>query len=312
MDNTVEFERKKQQLKKKKRRARAKRRFVVFVFLFVCIGIIFTVLKAPVFNVKSIVCVGQDELTEEQIIKIAGAKTDVNIFSTGISAMKRRLAENPAIAECNVRRLFPNKIKIWVRESKPALAIRSGEGFLLADSNGKIIKIVEGKAAEIAESLAKLEEFEPATATLGGSIYKQDDVVHTKTAECVSILAELEMLDKITMISAADLSDIKLDYQDRLYIMLGTYDQMEYKLTFIKKVISESLSEYEKANLDYRGKNLYVGPRVDEDAPLPEEGQDTDPATEEQPQAEDAEGTKAAAEDEQVADNAEAETQQEE
>ena len=77
------------------------------------------------------------------------------------------------------------------------------------------------------------------------------------------------MIDKVTKITASDLSDIRIDYQDRLYILLGSYEQMEYKLTFIKKVISENISEYESALLDYRGKNLYVGSREEE--PLEED-----------------------------------------
>ena len=57
MAEVADFEAKKKQIIKKKKRARAKRRLIVFMFLFVCVGIIFTVLKAPVFNVKGIMCV---------------------------------------------------------------------------------------------------------------------------------------------------------------------------------------------------------------------------------------------------------------
>ncbi len=269
-----EFKLKKRQLMKKKKRKRVKRRLIVFVFLFVCAAVIFTVLKAPFFNIKTIICVGQETLTEEQIIQIAGVKTGANIFSTGVKTMKKHLADTPAIAESNVRRLFPNKIKIWVREAKAALYLETSTSFLHIDETGQIIKITD-KTEEERPKAAKLLDYTPASELLGEYIVKKDDATGKIIFDCVAILKKLEMLDKMTSLSAADLSDIRLDYEDRLYIMLGSYEQMEYKLTFVKKVISESISEYEKALLDYRGKNLYVGPRENPDekteTKLPEE-----------------------------------------
>lgn len=276
MAGVSEFEEKKRQLIKKKRRNRIKRRMIIFAFLFICIGIIFTVLKAPFFNVKTIVCVGQQELTEEQIIKIAGAKTDVNIFSIGVKNMKSRLAENPAIEESNVRRLYPNKIKIWVRESKAFVYAESGGKYLLADKNGQVLKLLDAGDNGAVTGLARLDKFEPQIVKPGEYIFEQDNPVHKNILECMRVLDKLELLDKVTVIEASDLSDIRIDYQDRLYIMLGDAERLEYKLTFAKKVISENLSEYEKAILDYRGEKLYVGPRVEEEQPIAEEEAKTD------------------------------------
>jgi len=261
MAEIADSEAKKRQIIKKKKRAKAKRRLIVFLFLFICVGIIFTVLKAPVFNIKGIMCVGQQELSEEDVIRIAGAKTGVNIFTTGVKIMKRNLAENPLIAESNVRRIFPDKIKIWVREAKPVLMAEMGSSIILAGKNGQIIKTVEKDRLQDGIAVAKLNGFEPASNVPGESIYKKDDAVHSKISECAEILQRLEMLDKVTMISASDLSDIRIDYEDRLNILLGDYQNMDYRLTFVKKVISENLSKFEKAVLDYRGKNLYVGPK---------------------------------------------------
>ncbi|MBR5155469.1 MAG: FtsQ-type POTRA domain-containing protein [Clostridia bacterium] len=273
MNKLSEFETKKKQLVKKKKRNRAKRRLILFLFLFICIGTIFTILKAPFFNVKTIICVGQETISEEEIIKIAGAKTDVNIFSIGVGTMKRRLNGNPGIAECNVRRLFPNKIKIWVRESKAVVCVENGGVFLLADKNGQIIKVVDSKDKDAVKCVAKLNDFEPFSTKIGEYINKKDDSAHKVIFECIGILERLDMINDVTLISASDLSDIRIDYQDRLYIMLGNYEKIDYKLTFVKKVIDENLSKYEKAILDYRGNSLYVGPRTEEEQTAVQEGE---------------------------------------
>ena len=102
----TELELKKIQMRRKRRKNRMKRRFMAFLFMFVCALIIITVLKAPVFNVKSIVCVGQETLSKKEIIAAAGAKTGENIFISNISRMKRQVAEMPKVAQSNVRAAF--------------------------------------------------------------------------------------------------------------------------------------------------------------------------------------------------------------
>lgn len=246
---------------KKKRKNRIRRRMTVFVFLIVCIGMIAAVLKAPFFNVKTVYCVGQQKMNEEEILQLAQVESGNNIFMTNIRAIKKRLADNPEIAEVNIRRVFPDKIKIMVREAKPVAYAEHETRFLMIDLRGKIIKVLQGEETKDAPGVARLEGIEIAATEPGQSITAEDDARAGKLFECMEILSELEMLDKINYINFGDLSDLQLDYENRLYMLLGSYDNMEYKLKFSKKVIEENISEYEKALFDYRGDKLYVGPR---------------------------------------------------
>lgn len=259
------IEQKKRNMVKKRKRNQAKRSLIVFVFLLVCTGIIFVVLKTPIFNIKTVFCVGQQEMTEAEILEIAQVKVGNNILSTNIRAIKRRLAEDPRIAESNVRRIFPDKVKIWVKESKIAAYMEHEKRFLCIDKDGKIIKILAGEETKEAPDAAKLEGIEIANVDAGKNIAAEDDARAGKLFECMEILSQLEMLDGVNYINFEDLSDIKIDYENRLYILLGSYENMEYKLKFIKKVITENISEYEKALFDYRGEKLYVGPREEKD-----------------------------------------------
>ncbi len=260
---TTELEQKKLNMMKKRKRNQAKRSLIVFAFLFICIGVIFVVLKAPIFDIKTVFCVGQEQMSEAEILDIAKVKVGNNIFSTNIRAIKRRLGDNPQIAESNVRRLFPNKVKIWVKEAKVSAYLEHEKRFLCIDKNGKIIKILEGENTQEPPNAAKLEGVEVANSDAGKKIAAEDDARAGELFECMEILSQLDMLDSVNYINFGDLSDIKIDYENRLYMLLGSYENMEYKLKFIKKVITENISEYEKALFDYRGEKLYVGPRDD-------------------------------------------------
>ena len=56
----------------------------------------------------------------------------------------------------------------------------------------------------------------------------------------------------------SDLSNLEMNYENRLQVLLGSYENVGYKLKFVKKVIQEEISDYEKALIDYRGDKLYV------------------------------------------------------
>ncbi len=263
----------KRKMLKKKRKNRIKRRMTVLVFLIGCIGIIVAVLTAPFFNVKTAYCVGQQNMTEAEILQMAQIQIGKNIFMTNIRAVQKRLAENPEIAEVKVRRVFPDKIKIEVIEAKPVAYVGYDSQFLMINLEGKIIRANQGE--EIPD-VAKIEGIGVVSAEPGTQIAAEDDARAGKLFECMNILSQLEMLDKINYINFADLSDLQLDYENRLYMLLGGYENMEYKLKFCKKVIDESISEYEKALFDYRSDKLYVGPRETPHGEKTEDNSDAD------------------------------------
>lgn len=252
-----EFEQKKLDMRRQRRKMRAKRRITVFLFL--CAGVVTVVLKAPMFNIKSVMCVGAKTISDEELICAAGIKTGSNIFSANVGMMKKRVSELPQVSESNVRRIFPNKIKIWVRESKPAAFMRNDAAAFVIDRNGKIIRQTKRDAEELSQ-IAELTGLELTGTKPGAKITDSDDLRAEKIFECLGIMSDLNMIGKTQYIDASDLSDIKIGYENRLRILIGGYEKMDYKLRFIKKVIDEKLSPYESANLDYTGEKLYVGP----------------------------------------------------
>ncbi|MBQ7098012.1 MAG: FtsQ-type POTRA domain-containing protein [Clostridia bacterium] len=281
-----QLERNKRIMMKKRKKMRAKRRFIVFMFLLICAGIIITALKAPFFNISQIVCSSETNLTEEQILKTAGINTGQNIFSTGVRKAEEKLTENPEIAEAAVRRVFPNKIKIEIKEAVPVAYVVFDSEYLMIDGGGKIIKLAESAEDERLKNLIHVEGIEVVSATAGKGIASGEDIRAKELYKCLDIMQNLGMREKVNYIDIADLSDIKIDYENRIYMLLGSYDKLEYKLKFVKKVIDEKLSEQEKAKFDFRSEKLHVGPREVLEAAEDEETAEND-EQKENPQKED-------------------------
>ena len=133
--------------------------------------------------------------------------------------------------------------------------------FLMLDQNGQIIKTLKAGDENTIPKAARLAGIEIVRQNPGENVAESDDQRAIKLFECMGNLTELEMMDKVSYINFEDLSDIEIDYESRLFMLLGSYEKLDYKLKFVKKVIDDNISEYEKALFDYRGDKLYVGPR---------------------------------------------------
>ncbi len=251
---------KKEKLKRNRRLQRAKRRFFTVLFFILAAGILFVLFKAPFFNISEVICVGQEHLTEKDILKTAHVSKGQNIFLTNIGSVKERVKKIPYVSESNARRIFPDKVKIWVRESVPAFAVEKDGKFMICDKNTKVLETVKKNKDEIC--ILTLKETKNVTP---GELYADTKTLQgKKLKELIGLLDELDMIKSANNIDFSDISDIIIIYDKRLKIKIGNTNDMEYKLKFIKKIITEKMSEYERATVDYTGDKLYVSQYEDE------------------------------------------------
>lgn len=245
----------KEAFKKKRKVQRVKRRLIILLIFTFIIGSVFVLFKAPFFNINQVVLVGQEKLTEKEIMEIAKVETGKNIFLTNIGNVKERVKSIPYVSESNARRIFPDKVKIWVREAVPVFAVEKDKQFMVCDINTKVLEIVkENKSNLCTFTLPEYKLKKP------GELYLDKDISQEKKLlELIEVLTKYDMINYVNNIDFSDISDIIILFDNRLKIKIGNIDQMDYKLKFINKVIRENISPYEKASVDYTGENLYVG-----------------------------------------------------
>ena len=227
------LELKKQQLKKNKRRNKLKRRFYIFTVFFILVGITAILFKAPFFNISEVICIGQEQLTEEEILKAAQVEEGKNIFLTNISDVKERVAAIPRVSESNARRIFPNKVKIWVREAVPCLAVEKDGKFAVCDKNTKVLEIAD----ENKDNLCVLKLSDTKDVKPGDTYADINDFRDKKLLELIDIMENLGMINLSNYIDFSDISDIIILYDSRLKIKIGNTNDLEYKLKFINEII---------------------------------------------------------------------------
>ncbi len=140
--------------RKRKQRMPVKRRAAILFVMIVLVGVSIGVLFTPVFHVEEVYCVGNERITQEEIIGAAEVPLGRNILTIRLSKIRERVAEIPMVEEVKTRRIFPNRIKIWVRERVPAAYLYDGEGkCVVVDVEGKVLEIIED------ERVAQWKEF---------------------------------------------------------------------------------------------------------------------------------------------------------
>lgn len=245
----------KAELKKRRRKNRVKRRLSVLLFLVFCIGSILVILKAPMFNIVSISCVGEKIVKEADILKKAELNIGKNIFSTNMSNAEDRIRTIPYISDVKIKRIFPNKLEISIIESVPVLCIEENNKLYVFDVEGKLLEI---KRPEEKQNLIQVLGVSADKLKPGDNIITKKNGTPDDLIELVEILENKGMLAGVTKLDLEDVTNIKIDIENRIFIDFGINKDMEHKIVFLNKIISENIGTTEKVRIDMRGEKTYV------------------------------------------------------
>jgi cell division protein FtsQ len=97
------------------------------------------VTASPRFALQKLSVSGLERRTEGEVLELSGIKIGANIFSVDLETLRRRLMQDPWIAEARVSRTLPNVLTIDIKERKAAALVALGETYL-ATREGIIIK----------------------------------------------------------------------------------------------------------------------------------------------------------------------------
>jgi len=97
-------------------------------------------IRSPYFSIRETVVRGCKELTEKEILSLAGIRPAANLLTLNPEAIARRIRANPWIQEAFVGREFPDRLVIWVRERKAVALLQTDQGLYLLDGKGSPFK----------------------------------------------------------------------------------------------------------------------------------------------------------------------------
>lgn len=105
-------------------------------------GLIYIFIHAApsVFTVKNVELAGNEHLTDDELKSVAGLRPDESLLSISSRKVYNRLKESPWVQTASVRKEFPSKLLISIRETEPfALLDMKGKMFIV-DDRGRMLE----------------------------------------------------------------------------------------------------------------------------------------------------------------------------
>ena len=122
-------------------------RTLLFLFFVLITSILFNslgnfIVHSSWLSLKDVRFEGCQHVTPQELMKLAGVKKGMNIFDLNLEKVAQRLKGNPWVKEVKIKRVFPHRLQISIKERIP-VALAYHKRLLLVDNEGVLFKEVE-------------------------------------------------------------------------------------------------------------------------------------------------------------------------
>ena len=249
------------------RRRRILRRLTAFAMLLCVIGAGIYLTMTMLFRINSIQVQTPDgkQVTEiagysaDSILQRMGVQLEENIFSFEPGEKAAVLEQNfPLLGSIKVIRDYPNTVVVQVTEAVPAYAVQNGSKWLVISDKWKILSEESTQPEGLCTLYGgKLQDTTPgqgfwfvddadAASASGSEAAESESAVSTENARMealrtlVSKLEEYGLSQDVTRLEVADTEQIAFLYQDRISVLLGTLNDLDYKLDRARYVLTNA------------------------------------------------------------------------
>ena len=241
------------------RRRRMLRRLATFGLLLCVIGIGMYLTVTMLFRISAIQVQTADgtQVTEiagysaDSILQTLGVQVEENIFSFDPGDKAAELERQyPLLESIRVVRDYPNTVVVQVTEATPTYAVQAGSSWLTLSDKFKILSAdpaqpdglctlyggevtTAAPGEQLSFAAPEADSTASAAAASDSSASGVVDEADTKMSALATLQTKLDeygMLGDVTRIEFADTEQIAFLYQDRISVLLGTLNDLDYKL----------------------------------------------------------------------------------
>lgn len=247
------------------RRRRMLRRLTAFAMLLCVIGAGIYLTMTMLFRINSIQVQTPDgkQVSEiagysaDSILQRMGVQLEENIFSFEPGEKAAVLEQNfPLLGSIKVIRDYPNTVVVQVTEAVPAYAVQNGSKWLVISDKWKILSeesaqpeglctLYGGKLQDTTpgQSFWFVEDTDAASAS-GSEAAESTVSTENDRMEALrtlrSKLEEYGLSQDVTRLEVADTEQLAFLYQDRISVLLGTLNDLDYKLDRARYVLTNA------------------------------------------------------------------------
>lgn len=249
------------------RRRRILRRLTAFAMLLCVIGAGIYLTMTMLFRINSIQVQTPDgkQVTEiagysaDSILQQMGVQLEENIFGFDPGEKAAVLEQNfPLLGSIKVIRDYPNTVVVQVTEAVPAYAVQNGNKWLVISDKWKILSEESTQPEGLCTLYGgKLQDTTPgqgfwfvddadAADASGSETAESESTVSTENDRMEALrtlrskLEEYGLSQDVTRLEVADTEQLAFLYQDRISVLLGTLNDLDYKLDRARYVLTNA------------------------------------------------------------------------
>jgi cell division protein FtsQ len=239
-----EARRKKRVTKAMIRRRRLYRRLTAAGLLLVVIAIgifltgtmFFKITSIEVRDADGVVSEQIGSYTSSQILTALGVQTDENIFSFSASKRAAQMEKLlPLLENIQIQRKYPGTVVVRATPAAAVCATDTQAGWLTLSTTLKILT-VEAEQPD----LPVLYGGEPVSTQPGDALEYATGESDERMETLMQLLEELtdkELVAGVTRLEYDDLDQIAFLYEDRISVLLGTVNELDYKMQFARYLL---------------------------------------------------------------------------
>lgn len=212
-----------------------------FIFLLMIIISVLISLSLTIwFNVTNFKVTGNSVYAENDIISVTGINIGDNIWRMPIDTAEQNIEQLlPYVGDAEVKRKLPGTVVVKITPATEYAYIKTTLGGVVVDDEFKALKSI----ADNDNMLLNIKGAEVSETVVGQKLQftnvKQQEVLK----ELSTALNEYGFSEKgdykLTMIDVTDELDLSFIVNDKLYVVLGSLNNVENKLTHLKTSLSE-------------------------------------------------------------------------
>ena len=225
--------------------------YILVVILSLMIAGVLSVTFA--FNVHSIniniIGSGTTEYSKDELLQHSGITGGENLVRMNTEKIREKMLEELlCIDDVTIKKDFPNTVEIDVLPSVPAAYVECKGGYMIVSENWRIIgQVVEPED----KGFIVVKGFDPVSNE-EKSVMQSKDTDKDEALKIILDEIKSQKIENMVEIDISDKYDIILNYDNRIKIKIEKPVDVEYKLQYAYKIITEELRENKSGYLIYR------------------------------------------------------------
>ena len=226
--------------KEKKRRKKIKKiKFILKIILFfaLVIGLIIFAMVSPIFNIKDIQVVNNNQVAGDTIISLSELKKDENIFRFNSKEIIEKVKQNAYIENAKIHRMLPGIVQIEVEEREHSYNVDFLGKYAYINTQGYILEISEDSKQKIVLQGIKT----PEEQVIVGNRLNEEDL--NKLEDVIKIMSVAKEYNLDTKITSIDINN-KNEYsiyleEEKKKAHLGDSSNLSNKMLYVNAIIEK-------------------------------------------------------------------------